>query len=49
VWTSSATCRDKFVRLSNIVSRIVDTCSVGLRCPRISSMFRRSWLSPSRA
>ena len=43
VRTSSATCAASRVRPSYIVSRIVETCSPGLRCALIISMFFSSW------
>ena len=47
--TSSATWADRRVLPSYMVSRMVDTCNVGLRWLRISSMFLSSCERPSRA
>ena len=47
--TSSATCAERLVRPSYMVSRMVETCSPGLRCILIISMFLSSCERPSRA
>ncbi|SKT47897.1 Uncharacterised protein [Mycobacteroides abscessus subsp. abscessus] len=47
--TSSATWSASLVRPSYMVSKIVDTCSAGLRCAWTSSMLRSSWPTPSNA
>lgn len=47
--TSSATWADSRVRPSNIVNRMVETASVGLRCVLINSTLRSNWDKPSSA